>query len=267
MKIHLAFQKLGLFVLSTSALAIVACSHPGGIGSPAGSGGSTGGGTGGSSGDCTPGTELCACLSGNTCLNSLVCADDVNKCVSVDGGGSPGTGGTSPGTGGSSPGTGGTSPGTGGSSPGTGGNSGGGGNLIANGDFSQNDTDWHFESGTASVSNGQYCETNLSGASPLFGWQNTTTPLVLSASQQYTLSYQASGSGGAVLHVKVADALASNNYMPDDYETNPDDQISGSLQTFTHTFTPASTDNNTGVAFFVMSGQGICIANVSLVAN
>jgi hypothetical protein len=193
-------------------------------------------------------------------------------------GGTPGTGGTdvstggSPGTGGSAGGalgTGGNGPGTGGSlatggSPGTGGNP--ANNLVGNGDFSQGETNWHFESGTANVNNGQYCETNLSGAAPLFGWQNMSTPLTLSNGQSYTLSYRASGSNGAVLHIKVAHATSP--YTPDDYETNPDDQLTGSLQTFTHKFTPTTgNDDNTGIAFFVMSGQNICIASVSLVAN
>ena len=92
------------------------------------------------------------------------------------------------------------------------------------------------------------------------------TPLVLMNGQSYTLSYRASGSNSAVLHIKVAHAVSP--YTPDDYETNPDDKLTTSLQTFTHTFTPTmGNDDNTGVAFFVMAGQGICIANVSLVAN
>ena len=116
------------------------------------------------------------------------------------------------------------------------------------------------------MNNGQYCVSNLSGASPLFGWQNMSTPLVLMNGQSYTLSYRASGSNSAVLHIKVAHAVSP--YTPDDYKTNPDDQLTGSLQTFTHTFTPtAGNDDNTGVAFFVMAGQNICIANVVLVAN
>jgi hypothetical protein len=138
-------------------------------------------------------------------------------------------------------------------------------NLIANGDFSQNDTDWHFENGTATVADGQYCDTSL-GSNALFGWQNMATPLVLSSGQRYTLSYKATGSGGAVLHVKVAHAISP--FTPDDYETSPDDQLMSSLQTFTHSFTPGmGTDDNTGVAFFVMGGQNICISSVSLVAN
>jgi hypothetical protein len=281
----LNYWKVLLVCLAGAGLAVASCSHPGGTGTT-GSGGSNG--TGGS-GDCTSGSLGCPC-NGTTCDQGLSCADvggGQTACVTTAGtggtpgtggstatGGTPGTGGTGVGTGGSpatggSPGTGGNGPGTGGSpatggSPGTGGNP--ANNLVANGDFSQADTNWHFESGTASVNNGQYCETNLSGSSPLFGWQNMATPLLLSNGQSYTLSYRASGSNSAVLHLKVAHAVSP--YTPDDYETNPDDQLTGSLQTFTHTFTPTmGDDNNTGIAFFVMAGQNICIASVSLVAN
>jgi hypothetical protein len=188
-------------------------------------------------------------------------------------GGNGGTGGSGTGgavsTGGNT-GSGGAAAGTSGS---TGGNSGTGGgsggtNLLANGDFSQSDTNWHFENGTATVADGQYCETNITGSNALFGWQNTATPLALSSGKSYTLSYNASGSGGAVLHVKVAHAVSP--YTPDDYETNPDDSLGGNfqLQTFTHTFMPGNgADDNTGVTFFVMSGQNICLSSVSLVAN
>ena len=284
------YWKVLLVGLAGACLAVASCSHPSGTG-PAGTGGSTG--TGGS-GDCPVGSVGCPCI-GTTCDQGLSCADFGNgnmQCVTTAGsGGTPGTGGSSAtggavgtggvvGTGGSSatggaPGTGGNSPGTGGNGPGTGGTSATGGspgtggnpadNLVANGDFSQADTNWHFENGAASVNNGQYCTTSIN-ASALFGWQNTSTPLTLMNGQSYTLSYRASGSNSAVLHIKVAHAVTP--YTPDDYETNPDDQLNGSLQTFTHTFTPTmGTDDNTGVAFFVMAGQNICIASVSLVAN
>ena len=275
--------KVLLFGLASAGLALASCSHPGGTGTT-GTGGSNG--TGGS-GDCSAGSVGCPCI-GTTCDQGLACADlgsGQTQCVTTAGsggtsgtGGSTATGGTS-GTGGAqatggSPGTGGNgtggTPSTGGS-PGSGGNPGTGGgpsgpNLIANGDFSQAATNWHFESGTANVTNGQYCETNLSGASPLFGWQNMSMPLTLSNGQSYTLSYRASGSNSAVVHIKVAHAVSP--YTPNDYESTPDDQLTGSLQTFTHTFTPTTgNDDNTGVAFFVMAGQNICIASVSLVAN
>jgi hypothetical protein len=276
--------KVLLVFLASAGLAVASCSHPGGTGTT-GTGGSNG--TGGS-GDCPLGSLGCSCI-GTTCDQDLSCADlggGKTQCVStaatggasgtggaVSTGGTPGTGGTGVGTGGSpstggSPGTGGTGPGTGGT-PATGGTQGTGGNpannLLANGDFSQGATNWHFENGTANVNGTQYCTSSISSGG-LFGWQNMSTPLVLMNGQSYTLSYRASGSNSAVLHIKVAHAVSP--YTPDDYETSSDDQLTGSLQTYTHTFTPtAGNDDNTGVAFFVMAGQNICIANVVLVAN
>ena len=274
------YWKVLLVGVASAGLAVASCSHPSGTGTT-GTGGSNG--TGGSS-ECPAGSVGCPCI-GTTCDQDLACADlggGRTQCVTTTGsGGTPGTGGSvatggtqgtggvigtggsatggSPGTGGN--GTGGTSA-TGGS-PGTGGNP--ANNLVANGDFSQGDTNWHFENGAASVSNGQYCTTSIN-ASALFGWQNMSTPLTLMNGQSYTLSYRASGSNNAALHIKVAHAVSP--YTPDDYETNPDDKLTTSLQTYTHTFTPtAGTDDNTGIAFFVMAGQNICIASVVLVAN
>jgi hypothetical protein len=291
----LNYWKISFGCLAGLVLAVVSCGHPGG------GGGGTGGATGaGGSGNCTPGTLGCAC-NGTSCDDGLSCANvgSGQQCIStasgsggstasggslgtggaVSSGGSLGTGGAAgngtTGSGGvvSSGGNTGTGGGAAGSS-GTGGaagNTGSGGssagpNLVDNGDFSQSDTNWHFENGTANVNNGQYCETNTSGSNALFGWQNATTPLMLSGSKMYTLTYKASGSGNAVIHVKVAHAVSP--YTPDDYETNPDDNLSGNVQTFTHKFTPGQgDDSNTGIAFFVMAGQNICISAVSLVAN
>ena len=279
------YWKVLLVCLASAGLAVASCSHPSGTGTT-GTGGSNG--TGGS-GDCPAGSVGCPCIA-TTCDQGLSCADlggGKTVCVTTSGtggstatggtpgtgggvgtGGVPGTGGTGPGTGGNGTGTGGNGTGTGGTpatggSPGTGGNP--ANNLLANGDFSQGATNWHFENGAANVSNGQYCTTSIN-SSALFGWQNMSSALSLTNGQSYTLSYRASGSNSAVLHIKVAHAVSP--YTPDDYETNPDDQLTGSLQTFTHTFTPTmGNDDNTGVAFFVMAGQNICIAGVSLVPN
>lgn len=284
------YWKISFGCLAGVVLAVASCGHPGG-----GGGGSGGNSGSGGSGNCTSGTLGCAC-NGSSCDDGLVCATDLNQCVTtasgsggttgsggdtgsggaVSSGGATGSGGAASGgatgSGGtvSSGGATGSGGASGGGATGSGGTTGSGGssagpNLLANGDFSQGETNWHFENGSANVNNGQYCETNT-GSNALFGWQDMTTPLTLSGSQMYTLSYKASGSGGAVLHLKVAHAVSP--YTPDDYETNPDDQLTASAQTFTHSFKPGQgDDSNTGVAFFVMSGQNICISNVSLVAN
>ena len=209
------YWKVLLVGLASAGLAVASCSHPSGTGTT-GTGGSNG--TGGS-GDCPVGSVGCPCI-GTTCDQGLSCADlggGNTQCVTTAGsGGTTGTGGStatggSVGTGGvvgtggtsatgGSPGTGGNGPGTGGNgtggtsatggSPGTGGNP--ANNLVANGDFSDGATNWHFENGAASVNNGQYCTTSIN-ASALFGWQNMSTPLTLMNGQSYTLSYRAIG--------------------------------------------------------------------------
>jgi hypothetical protein len=272
-------------------LAVASCSHPPGSGTTSGAGGANGSGGTGSTCSGGPGTLGCPC-NGTTCDQGLACANtgnSQNECVSTGSGtgGTTGSGGDT-GSGGSvasggSTGSGGSSSGgatgsggnasTGGSTGSGGSSSGGttgaggspGNNLVVNGDFSQGDTNWHFENGTASVNGSQYCASTINSGA-LFGWQNMTAPLMLSGSTSYKLSYQASGQNNAVLHVKVAHAVSP--FTPDDYETSPDDQIGSSLQTFTHTFNPgAGDDSNTGIAFFVMGGQNICIANVVLTQN
>jgi hypothetical protein len=287
----LNYWKISFGCLAGLMLAVASCGHPGG-----GGGGSGGNNGSGGSGSCNVGTLGCAC-NGTSCDNGLVCATDLNQCVTtgsgsggstasggdtgsggaVSSGGDTGAGGAA-GSGGAASSGGATGSGgavssggtTGSGGSATGGSTGSGGssagpNLVANGDFSQGDTNWHFENGTANVSNGQYCETNT-GSNALFGWQSTTTPLMLSGSQMYTLTYKGSGSGGAAIHVKVAHAVSP--YTPDDYETSQDDQLTGSPQTFTHAFKPGQgDDSNTGIAFFVTGGQNICISSVSLVAN
>jgi hypothetical protein len=303
----LNYWKISFGCLAGLVLAVASCGHPsGGSGGSGGSNGSGGSGncTPGTVGCACNGTS---CDSGLTCADL---GGGNMQCVStspgsgggtasggatgaggaVSSGGATGSGGSATGgaagsgaTGsGGAAGSGATGSGgaagsgaTGSGGSATGGNTGGGGsgsgsNLLVNGDFSQNDTNWHFENGTATVNNGQYCATNITSGG-LFGWQNMATPLMLSGSHSYTLSYQASGSNSAALHVKVAHA--ENPYTPDDYDPmnnnqTVNDMLGTSLQTFTHTFTPAmGDDSDTGIAFFVEAGQNICIANVKLVQN
>ena len=190
------YWKVLLVCLAGAGLAVASCSHPGGTGTT-GSGGSNG--TGGS-GDCPAGSVGCSCIA-TTCDQDLSCADlgeGKTVCVTTAGtGGTPGTGGSSatggtqgtggtqatggsPGSGGT-PGTGGNGAGTGGTSA-TGGNSGTGGNpannLIANGDFSDGQTNWNISENTPTnrgVNNGQLCITlNASGTGEVIvGWGGT----------------------------------------------------------------------------------------------
>ena len=289
------YWKVLLVCLASAGLAVASCSHPSGTGST-GSGGSNG--TGGS-GDCPAGSVGCPCI-GTTCDQDLACADlggGNTQCVTTAGsGGTPGTGGSvatggsvgtggvvgtggSPATGGS-PGTGGTT-GTGGNGPGTGGTSATGGspgtggnpanNLIANGDFSQGDTNWGVPNGSPTskgVQNGQYCITlSSSTGEVIVGWGGATTSANLSAGVNYTLSYQASASAGlSEFDVHIGQAVGSFNLDKD----LGNDNVGTSLGTITHMFSLSSADSQAGVAFLIKASGGsstVCIDNVSLTAN
>ena len=283
-RIALNYWKVLLVGLASAGLAVASCSHPSGTGTT-GSGGSNG--TGGS-GDCPAGSVGCPC-SGTTCNQGLSCADlggGNMECVTTAGtggtpgaggsvatGGTPGTGGTGAGTGGTpatggSPGTGGNGAGTGGTSatggsPGTGGNSGTGGsssgnNLIINGDFSQDDTNWGVPNGSPTsmgVQNGQYCLTLNNGSGQVvLGWGGTTVSANLSANVNYTLSFQASASSSlSGFDTHVGSAVSVGGSYPLDKDVG-NDTIGTGLQTFTHMFTLTSGDDDkAGVAFFVIS--------------
>lgn len=267
LRLFLLFS-LGLFPVAVGAVGLAGCSHPsppsgtttgsaGAASSPTNSGVSgsgqpdNGSGTGGAaSGEGASGTAGSTEPGGGA------------------GGGAAGTGGSPATSGNGGAGASDQPSGGGAGDNGVGGMSGGGPNLIANGDFSQGSTNWHFEQGTAAVDSGHYCTSAITGSGmnpPLFGWQNDGTPLSLAGGQRYTLTYRASGSAGAALHAKVSHAMTP--WTPIDYDAAADDQLSSTLQTFTHSFTPSSADDNAGMVFIVKSGQDICIADVTLTAN
>ena len=289
------YWKVLLVGLASAGLAVASCSHPSGTGMT-GTGGSNG--TGGS-GECPAGSVGCPCI-GTTCDQGLSCADlggGNTQCVTTAGsGGTPGTGGSVAtggtqgtggviGTGGSatggSPGTGGT-PGTGGNgtggtsatggSPGTGGNP--ANNLIANGDFSQGDTNWGVPNGSPTskgVQNGQYCLTLNNGSGQvILGWGGTAVSANLSANVNYTLSFQASASSSlSGFDTHVGSAVSVGGSYPLDKDLG-NDTIGTSLQTFTHMFSLTSADSQAGVAFLISVSTGnstVCVDNVILTAN
>jgi len=288
----LNYWKFLLVCLASAGLAVASCSHPTGTGTT-GTGGSNGSG---GSGDCPVGSVGCPCI-GTTCDQGLACADlggGQTQCVTTAGtGGTPGTGGSvatggTQGTGGAigtggSPGTGGT-PGTGGNGPGTGGTSATGGspgtgggpsgpNLVVNGDFSQNDTNWGVPNGSPTskgVQSGQYCITlNNNSGQVLLGWGGTDVSANLAANVNYTFSFQASATTAlSGFDTHVGSAVSVGGSYPLDKDLG-NDNIQNGLMTFTHTFTIATADPQAGVAFlFSASGTStVCIDNVSLVAN
>jgi hypothetical protein len=254
-------------LVAAFGFAVLACSHPstggpitgnagttGAAGvSPTGSAGTGAGvaGTTGSAGDSggagTTGDAGTTGNAGTTGTAGTSGAAGTSGTAGTSGSaGTTGTAGTS-GTGGDG------STGTGGSSPAN--------NLIANGDFSGGATNWHTEGGTGNVNgSGAYCVTNPGAA--LIGWDAPAgSPLMLSSGKSYRISYQASGAG--TIHLKVG--MASSPFG-DIYTA--DDGIGGSLQTYTHNFTPTAS-NNAGLAFtFSNAGTAtVCVDNVTLVAN
>ncbi|HVT06164.1 MAG TPA: carbohydrate binding domain-containing protein [Polyangia bacterium] len=273
-------MRISLLAAAACGLVTVSCGHP----SSGGSGGSTG--TGGAS-NCTPGEELCSCMSGNACNPGLACADDINKCVTVNGSGSGGTTtatGGSPGSGGSTGsggvvGSGGTNAtggssasggatGTGGSSA-TGGSMGTGGgpagpNLIMNGDFSQNTTGWNIQNGSSQVTNGQLC-VQVNGSQAIIGWGDATASINVTSGKTYSLSYQASATNPVNLAIHLGSTQP--NYDLDAAEISGDKPTS-SLQTFMHDDVSAMrTDSQAGLAFLVTAMNGsstFCLDNVSL---
>ena len=193
------------------------------------------------------------------------------------GGGGGGTGGAG-GTGGGN-GTGGS--GAGGNSGGVGGSAGLGGqpgtNLITNGDFSDGEASWGIPAMTVptggsinhAVTGGAFCVT-LSSAGSLvtIGYPaGATPPFQINGGASYRFSYQASiSSNNTTLESKVGETT------PPNYDATGSDWLNepagSSLQTFTHTFSRASTSTMMGVAFNVTGGPGtVCIDNVSLSPN
>jgi hypothetical protein len=218
---------------------------------------------------------------------------------SVGPGGAPGTGG-SPGSGrsigaGGAAGAGGSvgvggSVGSGGSGVATGG---GGGaspvanNQIMNGDFSNGSSaPWHVSSGsnqappstdvTSAVTNGELCVTvTASYYGFTIGWPQSTPPFaVLQANTTYELYYQMSTTATLYsLEAKVGSATgAQTDFSTLTPPATTDKPVAGAgLQTFTHTFVPASgADPMAGIAFNISSGDTssspltVCIDNVAL---
>jgi hypothetical protein len=177
-----------------------------------------------------------------------------------------GIGGTSGGTGGS--GVGGTNGGTGGTTAGTGGQV--GANIIVNGDFSNGETGWGLPAmlGTVShaVTNGAFCVTLGSASSATVGYPSGgASPFPINSGISYRFSYQASVSGTMTFEAKVGQTLTPYDATGSDWMNEP---VGTTLQTFTHTFSRAATDNSMGVAFNLMGGPGTaCVDNVTLTTN
>ncbi|HSY22397.1 MAG TPA: hypothetical protein VK841_09800 [Polyangiaceae bacterium] len=174
-----------------------------------------------------------------------------------------------------------TDSGSSGSSAGSSGTSGGGpdatmqgDNLVLNGDFSQGGMYWGISSGTGAIDAGtsQLCVTVGMGSGTVYlGWPQPSTMagMSLASGTMYTFSYKAqTAQGNVTIEAKVANSMGSSNYMPVDSDSTMD-MVTGSLQTFTHTFTPTSNDASAGVVFIFssQSADTVCFESVSVVAQ
>jgi hypothetical protein len=169
-----------------------------------------------------------------------------------------------------------------GSSAGSSGASGSGGpdattqgdNLVLNGDFSQGGMYWGISSGSGGIDAGtnQLCVTVGMGSGTVYlGWPQPSSMagMNLTSGTMYTFSYKAqTAQGNLTIEAKVANSMGSSNYMPVDSDSTMD-MVTGSLQAFTHTFTPTSNDVSAGVVFIFssQSADTICFESVSVVAQ
>jgi hypothetical protein len=213
-----------------------------------------------------------------TVAHTSSCAAAAPDAGSGTGGGTGGnngeTGGVNGGAGGSVTGGAGGSA-AGGTNGGTGGSSGVGGqpsgNLVSNGDFSNGETGWGIPAMMGSLSHavtgGAFCVTLSTVGSATIGYPaGATPPIQINGGASYRFSYQAMiSSGSATFEAKVGQTMPPYDATGSDW---PGEPVGGSLQTFTHTFTRASSDSMMGVAFNVTGGPAmVCVDNVTLAPN
>jgi hypothetical protein len=167
----------------------------------------------------------------------------------------------------------------GGAGGGTGGTGGTGGastgpNLIVNGDFSSDITDWKITQDAGSVTNGgvtngQLCVTLGAYTTVTIGWpSDISTVFSLQTGVTYQLSYQARTTGGLPqFEVQVGQGVPP--YTQIDFMSTAD--VPGSqILTFTHGFVLSTPEPQGGMAFNIISGPTsattVCVAHISLVA-
>ena len=146
------------------------------------------------------------------------------------------------------------------------GEGGSGPSLLANGDFSSGETNWHVEGNAPhSINNGSYCVTVGNNQSVLVGW-NSTAGMPLAMHGNYQISYQASSSGplSVSMHLKVGHDSGSFATI---FET--DDNLSSQIKTFEHAINNAN-DDSAGLAFTLVGAKNnqtsnVCFDNVALV--
>ena len=147
----------------------------------------------------------------------------------------------------------------------------GGENLITNGDFSDGSTNWQITQAdigvTFGMSAGSYCVSLPSYSEAYFGWGNSLTSVAIAASYGYTFSYTVSSSDSLYsFQAKIGHTVTPYTVV---YSTTTDSP-GPTPSTFTHNFTPASSDTSAGIAFYLYAystGATVCFDDVSLVRH
>jgi hypothetical protein len=158
--------------------------------------------------------------------------------------------------------------GSGGSgSGGRAGSSGQGANLIANGDFSQGDSNWlltyHNTTGALLSTSNEYCiQPSDYALSITLGWpKSPTAGITLEPGASYSFSYSAKSIFALTITAKIGEVVT-----PYKAAVAADDIVDSSMPVFVHRFTAPSSLTAVGVAFDAKIGGDnfLCIYDVSL---
>lgn len=271
----LGFTWLALLMTGGAAIALHGCGDPNPRVIYLGSGGEIGTSTGG-----VTSTGGIVGTGGVTSTGGVVGSGGVPASSGGAAGGASATGGAagataSGGTAGASS-SGGAGPAGGATGTGGAGDMGGasgGPNLITNGDFSMGDMMWSVDNSSVShqVTNGQFC-LMVTNTSPSFhlGWPAMAAQAIKLPAGMYRLSYKASSTGPLNVTIQPKVGQAVDPYTADFPTGNAiTDQVTATLQSFTHNFTTTAMDSQAGLAFSVAPGSNggmttVCFDDIAL---
>ena len=135
-------------------------------------------------------------------------------------------------------------------------------NIVQNGDFSTNDlSGWYFHPDGANSASAASGAAVITLGQAGVATQLMQTGIALTAGQEYTFSFTASGSVGTFLARIIQDAIPNTPLMPDQTITTSD-----TPQNYSFNFTAGATENNARIQFyFAASSPGtVTIDNVVL---
>jgi hypothetical protein len=145
-------------------------------------------------------------------------------------------------------------------------------NLVANGDFSNSETNWSVtvQAGVLpnhAATNGQLCVVSVDVSQTVtIRWPTSiSTAFAIRNGVRYQFSYSAQGLGDvASFEAKVGQAAAP--YTATDFRTN--ETLGQTLQPYTYTFTATADDLQAGVTFTVVSSSSgtaaVCLDDVAV---